>query len=336
MGGVFLSKHLDINTATYIKNFTLNQVSQALKEDPVPFFLDLEAFSSRELSISDVGVDGIDSKILWVWKNKGLLPHHVEKQDRRIWGKFSLIEVCWLRLLVELRSVGIGMEKLKEVADFFHPPDLVKNFFAAGNVDFGLIRSDFADLIVEKNLVKDGNVQVSGNLENFLESLQFSLFSLLLYSTILQRANYVLVFDGDKNFDLIDVEKIQADPLMGFEDMIKLLNKPNSVLINISAIIKEISKTHDHFSNKPDLAQKISESSIQLLKKQFEENNVEEVTIRTSKGGRPVVHLTREMNFDDMDREIRKLTKKGTFRDIIIKSRDGRLKYFERTEVIKL
>ena len=66
------------------------------------------------------------------------------------------------------------------------------------------------------------------------------------------------------------------------------------------------------------------------------ENNVEEVTIRTSKGGRPVVHLTREMNFDDMDREIRKLTKKGTFRDIIIKSRDGRLKYFERTEVIKL
>ena len=118
--------------------------------------------------------------------------------------------------------------------------------------------------------------------------------------------------------------------------MIKLLNKPNSVLINISTIIKEISKTHDHFSNKPELAQKISESSIQLLKKQFEENNVEEVTIRTSKGGRPVIHLTREMNFDDMDREIRKLTKKGTFRDIIIKSRDGRLKYFERTEVIKL
>jgi len=123
---------------------------------------------------------------------------------------------------------------------------------------------------------------------------------------------------------------------MGFEDLIKLLNKPNSVLINIRSIIMEISKTHEYFSSKPDLSQKISESSVQLLKKQFAENNVEEVTIRTSKDGRPVVHLSRPMNFDDLDREIRKLTKKGTFRDIIIKSRDGRLKYFERTEVIRL
>jgi len=307
-----------------------------LKEDPVSFFLDLQALSSRDLSISDVGVGGIDSKILWVWKNKGLLPHHVEKKDKRIWGKFSFIEVCWLKLLVELRSVGVGVEKLKEVANFFHPPDFAKNIFAAGNVDFSLIRRDFSDLIVEKNLVKDGKVQVSPDLEKILENLQFSLFSLLLYSTIIQRANYVLVFDGEKNFDLLDVEKIQADPLMGFEDLIKLLNKPNSVLINIRSIIMEISKTHEYFSSKPDFSQKISESSVQLLKKQFAENNVEEVTIRTSKDGRPVVHLSRPMNFDDLDREIRKLTKKGTFRDIIIKSRDGRLKYFERTEVIRL
>ncbi|MBM3161018.1 MAG: hypothetical protein FJZ66_06735 [Bacteroidetes bacterium] len=296
----------------------------------------MQALSSRDLTISDVGVEGIDSKILWVWKNKGLLPHHVEKKDRRIWGKFSFIEVCWLRLLVELRSVGVGMEKLKEVSDFFHPPDFAKNYLAAGRVDFSLIRPDFADLIVEKNLVKDGKVQVSPDLEKILENLQFSLFSLLLYSTILQRANYVLVFDGQKNFDLLDVEKIQADPLMGFEDLIKLLNKPNSVLINIRSIIMEISKTHEYFSSKPELSQKISESSVELLKKQFAENNVEEVTIRTSKDGRPVVHLSRPMNFDDLDQEIRKLTKKGTFRDIIIKSRDGRLKYFERTEVIRL
>jgi len=95
------------------------------------------------------------------------------------------------------------------------------------------LHRSFADLIVEKNLVKDGQVQVSSGLEKILENLQFLLFSLLLYSTILQRANYVLVFDGEKNFELLDVEKIQADPLMWYEDLIKLLNKPNSVLINI-------------------------------------------------------------------------------------------------------
>ena len=185
---VILSKLLDIRLPYDIKNFTLNQVSQALKEDPVSFFLDLQALSSRDLSISDVRVEGIDSKILWVWKNKGLLPHHVEKKDKRIWGKFSFIEVCWLRLLVELRSVGIGMEKLKEVAEFFHPPDFAKNYLTTGNVDFSLIRRDFSDLIVEKKLVKDGKVQVSPGLEKilrpfFMPFVWKSLLSKIWYST---------------------------------------------------------------------------------------------------------------------------------------------------------
>jgi hypothetical protein len=334
---LLLSKRIDImKIREQVLNFDLEGVSRRLLEDPESVFRDIEFFSSRDLSISEVGVEGIDSKILYVWKNKGLLPHHVEKKGKRIWGKFSFIEVCWLKLLIELRSVGIGMEKLKEITDFFHPPGFIDQFFGGATVKMEMLHPAAAKKVIEKNLVKNGKVQIDEKAKAEFEKIQFSLFSYLLYATIMLKANFALFFDGRKKFDLINLDEIEADPLKGVIAIKDMLDNQSVVIVNIRKIIADISSTHEYFSKKAGLGLKISETSIQLLKKQFEENNVEEVTIRADKGGRPVIYLSQQMNFDDIDREIRKLTKKGTFRDIIIKSRDGRLKYFERTEVIKL
>jgi hypothetical protein len=199
-----------------------------------------------------------------------------------------------------------------------------------------MLHPEAAKKVFEKNLIKNGKVQIDEKAKAEFENIQFSLFSYLLYATIMLKANFALFFDGRKKFDLINLDDIQTDPLKGVVAIKDILDNQSVVIVNIRKIIADISNTHDYFSQKEGLGLKISETSIQLLKKQFEENNVAEVTIRADKGGRPVIYISRQMNFDEMDREIRKLTKKGTFRDIIIKSRNGRLKYFERTEVIKL
>ena len=325
-----------MNLHDLVQNFNLEGVQQRLLEDPVSVLQDIELFSNRDLSISEVGVDGIDSKILYVWKNKGLLPHHIEKKGKRIWGKFSFIEVCWLKLLVELRSVGIGMEKLKEVTDFFHPPGFIDQFFGVATIKLEMLSPEFTQKVIENGLVKNGKIQIGATEKAAFENIQFSLFSYLLYATIMQKANYALFFDGRKNFDLIDLNEIEADPLKGVLAVKDLLNNQSVVIVNIRKIIADLSNTHEYFSKKTGLASKISETSIQLLKKQFEENNVEEVTIRANKDGRPTIYITRQMNFDEMRKKVRELTKKGTFRDVVIKSRDGRLKYFEQTEIVKL
>lgn len=101
-------------------------------------------------------------------------------------------------------------------------------------------------------------------------------------------------------------------------------------------VVSDISQTHEYFSKKTEILHRISESSIEHLRKQFDENGVHEVTIRSNPKGRPTVYVTRQMNFSEMGKAIADLKKSGTFSDIVIKSRDGRIKHFEVTELIKL
>jgi hypothetical protein len=323
-----------------ISYFSFESILGALKSNPVPIFQCIETFSSRDLSISEMGIEQFDRKLLYVWKGKGLLPHQLaektENDEKKPWGKFSFIEVCWIKLLVELRSVGIGMTKLKEVKDFFHPPGFTEIFFENQRPNFDGISPEILENIEKKGLLKNGNIVISEKTKIEFEKIQFSLFSLLIYSTILQKANYVLHFDGKKNFGVIDLDQTVSDSLKGTHDIKILLETSSTVFVNITKLITETIRTHEYFSKNTSLHGKISSFSIDYLKKLFQDNDVEEVTIRANKEGNPVIHVKRQMSFDQMENQVRKLTKRGTFRDVLIKSRNGNLKYFELTEIVQL
>jgi hypothetical protein len=329
---------MDINES--INYFSFVSIMEALKSNPVPVFQCIETFSSRELSVSDLGIEEFDRKLLYVWKGKGLLPHQtaekVENYEKKPWGKFSFIEVCWIKLLVELRSVGVGMTKLKEVTDFFHPPGFTEIFFEQKRPDFEGINPEIVENIEKKGLLKNGNIVIAEKAKIEFEKIQFSLFSLLIYSTILQKANYVLHFNGKKNFGVIDLDQTVSDSLKGTHDIKILLETSSTVFVNITKLITETTRTHEYFSKNTSFQGKISSFSIDYLKKLFQDNDVEEVTIRANKEGNPVIYVKRQMSFDEMEKQIRKLSKRGTFRDVLIKSRNGNLKYFELTEIVQL
>ena len=42
------------------------------------------------------------------------------------------------------------------------------------------------------------------------------------------------------------------------------------------------------------------------------------------------------MKLPDLKKEINTLTKKGTFKDVILRTRDGNMQYFEKTDLTKL
>lgn len=98
----------------------------------------------------------------------------------------------------------------------------------------------------------------------------------------------------------------------------------------------ETTQTHEYFSKNTGFQGKLSSFSVDFLKKQFLENKIDEVTIRANKEGAPVIYVKRQMSFEEMEKQVRKLTKRGTFRDVLIKSRNGNLKCFELTEIIQL
>ena len=321
-----------------VESFSLDLISKRILEDPEGFFKDFEAFSIRNLTINDAAL-GLDRKTLYSWKKHGLLPFSGTPSKGgkgKSWGRFSFIELSWLKLLMELRQVGIGLDKLKEMNAFFFDEDFIENFFRKPIEDTNKLPEDSIRKLSEKQILKDGKVHVTEEIKKFFEEIQFSLFSCLLYSTMLSRSNYVLCADGKGKFDVVDLNQLTNDPIIGVMDFHRLLNTDSVVFVNIKKIIADLSGTHEHFSKELNLGQILSDSSVNALKDLFRDGKVKEVTFRVNEVGRPLVWIKREMKMEDLKKELKDMSKKGNYCDLVIKTRDGQVQYFEHTEIVKL
>jgi hypothetical protein len=319
-----------------IPSFNIDDISARLSKDPVRVFKDVAAFYKREISISEVGIEGIDSKILYVWKKQGLLPFYEENSEKRIWWRFSFIEICWLKVLVELRKVGIGMQKLQELTEYFYSKHFIEEYVRNAMTNMDSIAKFLPEGFYDQEKERKGEENVEAGLRKLFEELRISRFSLLIHAIILEKMNYALYFDEKKNFRILDIDEIDTVNKKDSFQLRDLLQQHTIVFLNIRRVVADVSNTHEYFSKKTEIIDRISKSSIEYLRRQFEENSVHEVTIRSNDGGRPTVYITRKMNFSEMGKAIADLKKSGTFRDVVIKSRDGRIKYFELTELIKL
>jgi L-amino acid N-acyltransferase YncA len=319
-----------------ITSFNIDEISSKLKIAPAEVLKVVEAFSKREISISDVGLEEIDSKILYVWKKQGLLPFYEENSKKRIWWRFSFIEICWLKVLVELRKVGIGMQKLQELTEFFYPEHFIEEYIKNAMTNTDSIAKFLPEGFYESQQEKKGEKYIEIALRKLFEELRISRFSLLIHAIILEKANYALYFDEKKNFQILDIDEIDSANKKDSFQLRDLLQQHTIVFLNIRKVVADLSQSHEYFSKKTEIIDRISESSIEHLRKQFEANGVHEVTIRSNASGRPTLYVTRKMNFTEMGKAIADMKKSGTFRDVVIKSRDGRIKYFELTELIKL
>lgn len=346
-------KFLGMNKDTYIcrnkstmvlnsqvSSFALEDVALRLKTDVEGFLTDFSAFSEKNLTLMEAGI-GIDRKVLYVWKKQGLLPHtglpKKEGKDKN-WGRFSFIELCWIRVLMEYRAMGVGIEMLKQIKDFFYPKGFFEAFFdkPIENLNESL-DSKTLELIKEKNLINDNQqIVLTKEIIDLFDQIQFSLFSCLLYATMLSKRHFLLYLDSKGKIDAIDLDEILKDPVMGVMNFHNLLSQESSLFVNIRKIIAELSGTHEHFSKNLNIGQMMSDSSVSFLRDLFKDGQVKEVTFRVSETGRPLVIIRKEMSMEDLEKEVRKVRKKGNYFDLLVKTRDGDVKYFEHTEIIKL
>jgi len=231
---IILSKHIDIIIAIdEISALNLGEITKRLKNDPVHVFSDLEAFSNREISIAEVGLEGIDSKILYVWKKQGLLPFFDSSTEKRIWWRFSFIEICWLKVLVELRKVGIGMLKLQELTDFFFRPDFIEKYIQNAMQEIYSLVNFLPKGFYNPQRGRKGEENVEAGLKNLFEKLRISRFSLLIHAIILEKANYALYFDEKKTFQILDLDEIDSASKKDSFRIRDLLQQHTIVFLNI-------------------------------------------------------------------------------------------------------
>ena len=282
------------------------------------------SLTDRKLSVKDTG---IDRKLLYTWKKEKIVPF----ADADGWRRFNAIELCWLKLVVKFRSVGLSLDKIRNLKDFFFDDSFLdevivdlKKIENQNTINFNLLK---------KNLI-DANGKFTEDAKKELKKIEASRFSFLLMNMFMERANMYLYFDSTGKIECIDMNEYTN--IIDFHKIFDLITEESVVLINIRKVITDIIGSEEEFEKKSTLSNLISEPSIDLVKNLFIENNVKEVTIRVTENGRPTVLLKKEMGISELQKEIRNLNKKGIFKDVFLKTRDGNVQYFEQTELIKL
>lgn len=320
-----------------VSDFNLSAVNQKFGNDLQVFFDDFEAFSKREFTLSEAKID-LDRKTLYHWKKAGLLPFSGSPKkagENKTWGRFSFIELCWLRMLIDLRALGIGLEKLQNMKQKFFPDDFIDVFFSKP-VDTSLINPALRIALEEKNLLENGVLKITPEIRAQFEQVQFSFFSCMLYSLMLTRGNYVIVGIGIDKYEIINLNDILVDPKTGLLDVYNLLSNENTFFISIKKIVADLSNTHNHFDTGTRLGQMMSIGAVEKINELFMSNAVKEVTIKVDNNGTKTVYVKRNIGKEDFEKEVRRITKKGNYCDVMIKTRDGNVQYFEHTEIVKL
>lgn len=315
-----------------IGQFSMENVIGLLKSDPIHFFSVLEHFSEREIIANDI--DGIDRKLLYTWKKKGLLPYETDSTRAR----FSFIEVCWLYLILELRKIGIDANRIKELKEFlfnsYTTQDLMKGSIADADLD--LLQDDLKQLVKENVLSHNGEIKINNQQLVELEKLQCSLFSMSLYSIMLKRSNVCIYIDNNEKMAAFDLNDIIDKPNDNIISLIEAMSNNTIVLVNLKKIIAQVADANEFFDKKMQLKFSLNEMSIEHLKELFEKGEVDEITIKYSDKGKPIMLKKKYMEISQLQKEVYELRKKGNFSDLVIKTRNGNIQYFEKTEIIKL
>ena len=311
-----------------IESFQIDNMRYVLSETPEVLFDNLIKMADRKLKVTEMGI-GFDRKLLYAWKQHGLLPF---SHDNKSWNRFSFIETCWLKILLEYRSIGVGIEKLKMLKEFFFKSNFIEEFIGKSNE---LIDEPNAEVELKKKLGITKKIEISDAVINEYKKIQLSLFSLYLYSIIMTRANHSLVITTDGKIEVIDLNLLVRDSISELPKLHTFLSDNTIACVNVRKVILELSGTHEHFS-KTDIGTMVSEKSVNALRKLFLDNNVKEVTIRISENGVATASIKKDMDLAEMQKEIYDLRKKGNFKDVIIKTRDGNIQYFEQIELVKL
>ena len=97
-----------------------SSLSQLITDAPLEFFSFLDGLFEERYSIRQVG---IERQELQFWRNNNLVVLPESPSEKREWVKVSFFDLIWLKLIAEMRRLGIPFEIIKEVKKFFHSID---------------------------------------------------------------------------------------------------------------------------------------------------------------------------------------------------------------------
>jgi len=298
--------------------------SQLEKSGPEGAFAFIRFLFDKVFTVSGTG---IDRRELHKWQKAGLLPFSKEQG----WDKFSFIDLMWLKMIEELRTVKVDMDEIRKLkVYFFEDRDFLEKGLNGTIVNF---REQFHNQEVSNKLIdQDGRLRLSVENIQELQSGGFGIFSAIISASVLFRKQFVVVLEKSEQIRVFELNQFLGNPLKFTDDFLELFSEKSAILINISKILGELSDSTELFSFK-DQELMVRESATAILRRLFRENDIKEISIRLIDNKDVHISVTKDYSYTQLRQKVNELQRKGTFVDMQIKSRNGVIQLFETKEL---
>jgi len=296
-----------------IKRFVLDEVDKEYKAGNYtaysPF---LDTLLSRNTPLKSTN---LDRRLIHYWESRKLFNEVSEN------GYLSFFDICWLNVLQELKGLGVTPKTMELVYDeFFGNNKFLEAMYA---------KFDIEKLVVSSQEIID--VSKRGDLVPVLKNFGFNNFSITILAILLNRKNTILHLSAGGKVEGFEVADI-IDPSDSFVRLNKFFNE-SFISVSLYNIVYKVINDNNLF-NLNDGVLEIKESSINIIKKMFNDDAIQKITFRLNDKKMPIVEVTKRLDFAEFYNKVHYLKKKGTFLDMLIKTRDGNIQLFEVTELI--
>jgi hypothetical protein len=297
-----------------IKHFNLEEVQKAYaKGDFMEYSPLMGSLVTRNMPLKSTC---LDRRLVHYWESRKLFNEVVDN------GYLSFFDVCWLNLLQELKSLGVVPKTMQEVHKFFFGDDsFLETLFSKERAVKGILPSKIMEEVL-KNV----------DLVQKLKHNNWNNFSISMLTILLTRKNTCLHVSAGGKVAAFEVAAL----IKHIDSNVKLNDLFNGSFISISlqSIIYKVINDNEIFCLNEGILE-IKESSINIIKKLFNDDKIQKITFRLNNKKNPIIEVTRRLNFLEFYNKINYLQKKGTLLDVQIKTRDGNVQLFEVTELIK-
>lgn len=296
-----------------IKRFVLEEVE---REFNAGNFYEFTPFMDKLLSRNTpLKSANLDRRLIHYWESRKLFNEVSEN------GYLNFFDECWLNLLQELKGLGVSSKKMAEVYDFFFGNNrFLEAMYAKSNVEKIAVSSKEIDCLLQ-----------SKDIPTMLKNYGWNNFTVTILSILLSRKNTILHLSAGGNVEGFEVADI-IDPSDSFGRLNKLFNE-SFISVSLYNIIYKVIDDNELFSLNEGVLE-IKESSINIIKKLFNDDAIQKITFRLNDKKMPIVEVTKRLDYTEFYNKVHYLKKKGTFLDMQIKTRDGNIQLFEVTELI--
>jgi hypothetical protein len=296
-----------------IKRFVLEEVE---REFNAGNFYEFAPFMDKLLSRNTpLKSTNLDRRLIHYWESRKLFNEVSEN------GYLSFFDICWLNVLQELKGIGVTPKTMEDVYNFFFGNNsFLEKMFSKSNIEnLDVSSQEIIDISKREDIVP------------LLKNFGWNNFTITISSILLSRKNTILHLSAGGKVEGFEVADM-IDPSDSFVRLNKFFNE-SFISVSLYNIIYKVINDNELFSLNEGVLE-IKESSINIIKKLFNDDAIQKITFRLNDKKMPIVEVTKRLDFAEFYNKVHYLKKKGTFLDMQIKTRDGNIQLFEVTELI--